>query len=98
LILKFKRQKKANSAYYDEATITIPVVFLLNRFENATINGWDGRAIVADQGSSSGSIIMSNFAGFGSKNADNSFLIFTPYNQNMPRLDKILSRRIQRRT
>ena len=52
-------------------SIHIPVYFYLNRYGNASINGWDGNSISIDENNSG--MILAPQVGAGTKNEDNSF-------------------------
>lgn len=57
--------------YNDQNTfIDIPILFLNNRYEYASINGWDGTSIKLDE---TNDTVLAPTAGFGKKESDNSF-------------------------
>lgn len=51
-------------------SLIIPIHCMLNRYENATLNDWDGREI---QVTENNDILLSPLAGFGTKNENNTF-------------------------
>lgn len=53
------------------ARIHIPIHFMLNAYGHSAINGWDGNTI--ELSADGGTMLLAPQAGFGDKNADNSF-------------------------